>query len=155
MKRLLMFVMLLTLFGCPLMDQEATAAEPPQAVWGNPQTVAGDAPVVVRVPADTKGELTAFALRKGPTWKQRRAMGVTFGNACKAMAEMQKAGELEDQDSATLAAEILGRLLDKNPAAFQSVMQAAGGDWQEFIEWLLALIEKWIPLILKIISLLS
>ncbi len=155
MKRLLMFVMLLTIFGCPLMDQEATAAaadNPTQAAWGN-STPAGDA--VFRVPADTKGELTAFALRKGPTWKQRRAMGVTFRNIRKILGEMQQAGELEGKDSATLAVEVLDRLVTDNPAEFQSAMQVAGADWPAFFDALIALIEKLIPLIIKLISLFS
>ena len=155
MKRLILPLMMCCfLFGC--LPTEAPAADP-TTTWGSSTLapVPDTQPVVVRVPADAPAELTSFELRKGPTRKQRRAMGVTFRNALKTLAEMQKAGEVEGKDSATLAAGVLNRLLDENPAAFQSTMQVAGADWAEWIEKLLALIAEWIPLILKIIALIS
>ncbi len=146
---LLMAASMVLIFGCLLPDQEATAAaaeNPTQSGWGN-SALAGDVAVVVRVPADTAGELTAFALRKGPTLRERRAMGLTLRNVRKTLAEMQKAGELEDKDSATIAVEVLDRLIGDNPAAFQN----AAIDWDRILEFL----ERLIPLILKIIALFS
>ncbi len=155
---LLMAASMVLMFGC-LLPEEATAGEQAtQPAWGDPlkAPVPDAKPVtVVRVPADAPAELTAFALRKGPTRKQRRAMGVTFRNARDVLAEMQQAGEVEDKDSAVLATEILNHLVDKNPAGFQAAMQVAGADWVDFIDRLMALIEKWLPLLLKLIALIS
>ncbi len=162
MTRLFVSWMLLSMiltFGCLPTNQEAVAAEnPAQPAWGDPlKAPVPDAkpPTVVRVPADAPAELTAFALRKGPTLRERRAMGLTVRNVRKTLAEMQKAGELEGKDSTTLAVEVLDRLLAENPAAFQSAIQVAGADWPAFFEQLIAFLEKLIPLIIKLISLFS
>ena len=85
------------------------------------------------------------------TEKQRREMGLTFRNIRRVMAEMQAAGELQDKDRATIAVEVMGRLVDENPKAFQDAGGIEDWDWDAILEF----IEKLIPLIMQIIAMFS
>ena len=84
---------------------------------------------------------------KRPTLAQRRAMGITIRNIRKHVAAMKKAGELDPDDHAATAAQVLNRLVGENPRAFAD----PGVDW----DGLLAFIERLIPLILRIMEIFS
>lgn len=77
--------------------------------------------------------------------RQRREMGLTFGNVRKLLEKMKADEELEGKTNAELAVEVLHNLVDGRPAAFNDPEI----DWEK----LLTFIEKLIPLILKLISL--
>lgn len=68
--------------------------------------------------ADGLAALKGAKVSKGITWRQRREMGLTFRNVLREMVARKRAGELDGQDSATLAASIMGDLVQDNPRAF-------------------------------------
>ena len=78
-------------------------------------------------------------------------MGLTFSEVHKALSEMQNAGELEGTDASVLAVEVMERLAVEKPQEWSDLP----ADWQEFLETVLAWLEKIIPFILKIIALFS
>jgi len=123
--------------------------EPPATVtWGAAGAVA-QLPVTVEVAEPTAAPtLDSMTLRKGMTLKQRRALGATFGNVRRILAEMQQAGEIDEHDTAAdLAVAVTSRLVEENP----QVASNPALDWEAII----AFIERIIPLILKIIALFS
>ena len=115
----------------------------PRPTWGG-----GNTPAVI----DADGPPTLAPLktktRRGLSFRERRAAGVTFRNVAKKLAEMQEDGSLEELDSSARAAEVLRRIQADDPKA---LMDACGDrDWTEFFSALLAFIEKIIPIILMI-----
>lgn len=77
--------------------------------------------------------------------RERRAMGLTFGNLLRIVRDMKADGQLAGKDDSLIAAEVLGRLVQDNAPAFRD----PGIDWDALI----AFIEKLLPLILMIIEL--
>jgi len=80
------------------------------------------------------------------TRRQRRKLGITFRNIRRVASDLKKAGELSD-DKAVAAAQVLQALTQENPKAFQQ--EAGSIDWDallDFIERLLELILKFLPL---------
>lgn len=136
-------------------DKEAQAAENPvRPAWGSSAAPTGGARVtttVVRVPAEAK-ELTPCQLRKGLSRKERREVGATLRNVRRILGELQAADPVgfEQSSSEELALDVVGILMAENPQAFQTAM--ADRDWEEFFEWLIAFLEKLIPLIIQIIT---
>jgi hypothetical protein len=122
-----------------------------QSGWTNP--FLDDQPAVVETeaplgPAPTAAETTAYAelgRKPGLTFRQRRAMGLTFRNVRLELKTMQAAGDLEGKDRATVSAEVLDRIVSKNPKAYADPSL----DWDA----VLAFVERLVALILKIIAL--
>lgn len=119
---------------------------------GNTPVVDINAPAVeVEVTGEVKGPtpvLEAMTLGRGLTFKQRRELGVTFGNIRRVLAEMQSKGEIPQGATAgDLAVMVAHQLVVENPQAASDPTL----DWDALLEF----IERLIPLILQIISLFS
>ena len=80
-------------------------------------------------------------------WRQRRKLGVTLRNLIKVTKELRAAGELEGLDDSEVAAKVLQEIIQDNPTAFGD----PGFDFDSILE----LIEKFLPLIMKIIEMFS
>lgn len=91
-------------------------------------------------------------LRRGPTLRERQAMGVTLVNVTRIARDLKSRGEIEGETAGSLAPVVLGVLVDENPETFSPNCKAidwAAIDWDkilEFIERLLELILKFLPL---------
>jgi len=110
------------------------------------------------IPSSQKLKVHKFC--KNLPWKHRREMGLTFRNIREVLREKQAAGELEGKDRTVVATEIAEQLLEENPGAFQAAIEDAtkanpAFDWTDFMETVIALIERLIPLIMTLISLFS
>jgi hypothetical protein len=122
-----------------------------QSGWTNP--FVDDKPAVVETeapmgPAPTAAEKTAYAelgRKPGLTFRQRRAMGLTFRSVRLELRAMQAAGDLEGKDTSTVSVEVVDRLMTKNPKAFADPSL----DWDA----LLAFVERLVALLLKIFAL--
>jgi len=100
-------------------------------------TITVDDKPVVTTDDDDVGSLTR---------RQRRKLGVTFRNVRRIAIDLKKKGELSD-DPAVASAQVLTVLTNENPKAFQE--EAAAINWDallDFIERLLELILKFLPL---------
>lgn len=175
MRKLKTVLLLLTcsfLVSCFPHTEVRAAENPVQATWGDPQTgdvvpkyVGRPTPAllllsaneaksgsVVRVPADAK-ELMPCKLRKGLSRKEKRGVGATFRNVRRILGELQAADPagFEQSSADELAIDVASVLLAENPEAFQTMER----DWQEFFEFLLAFLEKLIPLIISFITIIS
>lgn len=129
MKRFTLLAVLLGLLLCTT----GFTAEPP-ATWG------GEVSVDVVKPTEA---LRPTKLREGQTRRERRAMGGTFRNVRRIMRDMQNEGEdLSDYSAETLALEVRKRLQVENPQAFSDAGAKLGEfDWDNFMEWLIGLIQ--------------
>ncbi len=89
--------------------------------------------------------------RRMPTFKERRAMGLTLGQlrrdalAAKASGDLTR-GMLEED----VADVLLERAMEARAAAWAPAAMPRGVDWQKFIQWV---IDVLIPAIIKIIAL--
>lgn len=111
--------------------------------WAAPPVVETTPEVAPSVAGDVAA-LKDVTLRKGPTWRQRRAMGITFRNIRRVLAEKKAAGELEGKDAATLSVEVANQLAGENPKAF--------ADPSIDFDALLDFIERLIAFILRIMA---
>jgi len=82
---------------------------------------------------------------------QRRKLGLNFGNVLRVTREMNAAGELDIEHPDAMAAQVLQRIMDENPEAFQKAL--ADRDWASFFEALLAFLEQILPLIFQLFAL--
>jgi hypothetical protein len=87
--------------------------------------------------------------RRRLTRREKKDLGLTFRQVFADLAEMKRAGQLEDPDPARLALEILNRRATADPSAFRKVAADPSVDWDE----LSAFMEHLIELILKIMAL--
>lgn len=137
MRRWTLLLLLLGLFAVPALGAEGWAVPdgtpPPSPVPAMDATPANPAHVI-----DASKRLT---------FKQRRALGLTFRNVRVKMTEMADAGELEGLSQSEMAAEVLNRIVADNPQAFRD----PAIDWDALLEFL----ERLIPIILQLISLFS
>lgn len=83
---------------------------------------------------------------------ERRKLGLTFGNALRITRKLQADGTLIADDPQAAAAQVAAAMVAENPGAFKA---AAGADWEEFFNALVAFIEKMMPLILQLIEIFS
>ena len=100
----------------------------------------------IKIGGETPEVNTRADSSDGLTRRQRRALGVTFRNIRRVASELKKAGELSD-DPAIASAQVLKVLTEENPKAFEE--EAAAINWDallDFIERLLELILKFLPL---------
>jgi len=83
--------------------------------------------------------------------RERRALGITPRNVRKALVELQKEGCItKDVEPSIAAVMVAEKLINENPSAYQAAAQEVG-DWDTFLEALIAFLEKLIPLILMFI----
>lgn len=73
--------------------------------------------------------------KRGLSLRELRAMGVTFRNVKRCMAEMQAAGELEGLADTEIGLEVILKLQGENAKAFEDV------DWDAVFAWIMKLIE--------------
>lgn len=136
--------LLLILSATPA-NAPAVAAENPTQ-WGN----SSQGPSATVAPTDSvQPQLRPVKLREGLTRRQRRDMGLTFGNVRRVLSELQadESACFDDCCIEELAVMVAERVVTENPAAFQDPQL----DWDA----ILAFIERLIPLIMTIISLFS
>ena len=93
------------------------ADDPPDKDSARP-AVAGEPTLAPTVSVELKAAAKDLAGREGLTFKQRRALGITFRNIRKEFSEMSEAGELEGKTQSVVAREIMERLVRSNPTAF-------------------------------------
>ena len=74
--------------------------------------------------------------RKGLTFKQRRAMGITFRTVRLKLKELHAAGELIGKDRGTVALDVMDSLVADNPTAFADPSL----DWDLVLEWIIRII---------------
>lgn len=129
----------------------------PLALAQETTTWGSDGPPAASVAQADKMDATVPALKPtklrgdGPTWRERRAMGITWRNIKRILAEKQAAGEVDGRDSSVVAIEVFDQLVQDNPKVFMDAKAVPGRDWSLFFEALLAFIAKLIPLILMFI----
>ncbi len=123
-----------------------SADQPGRTTWAR-------APVTVAVAATVAADEATPALavtkfREGPTRKQRREAGATFGNVRRLLRDMQNSGvDLSSYTAAELSIEVGNQLMGENPKAFAD----PEFNWEGF----LAFLERLIPLIMTFIGLFS
>lgn len=136
----LFFVVVVSVIGgvtnFPLESSQAKAQE--TTTWTMPNKDA-------EIKGDDSGTFKTLASRKGLSFKQRRAMGITIRNIRLKMVEMKQDGRLDGVSQAEVAIMVLNELITDNPQAFAD----PSIDWDGII----AFIERLIPLILKIMAL--
>jgi len=85
--------------------------------------------------------------RRELSWRERRALGLTFLNLLATARELKVAGEIDSSTlSSDMAAAIAMRMEQKSPSTFAALGPV---DWDAII----AFIERLIPLIAKLIEL--
>jgi len=126
----------LTAINFPMESQRTNAQE--STTWTMPDKDA-------EIKGDDGGTFKKLEARRGLSFKQRRAMGITIKNIRLKLVEMKKDGRLDDVTQADVATMVLGELITDNPKAFSD----PSIDWDGII----AFIERLIPLILKIMAL--
>lgn len=140
MSRFLIVLALLFLLISPLFAQiGATPAATPIAVA--PPATAGTPDAATAREDELFGRATL-------TWKQRRDLGLTFGNIAKAARQAHAKGDLEQGMSRSeIAAVILNELSAQNPKAY--------ADAAIDLDAILQFIEAILPLIMTLINLWS
>jgi len=112
-------------------------------------TLAADKPAVQTTTGAAWAAATADTPTPAPTagkrltWKERRALGVTIRNVRRVMKDLKTEGVLSP-DSDIAAIQVLDRLTVENPQAFKAVGDI---DWDRLLEFL----ERLIELLLKIL----
>ncbi len=137
---------LLALLVCLSIGMVSSAVEPADQVG---RTKWAQVPVTVTVAADeATPALAVTKFREGPTRKQRREAGATFGNVRRLLRDMQNSGvDLSSYTAAELSIEVGNQLMGENPKAFAD----PEFNWEGF----LAFLERLIPLIMTFIGLFS
>jgi len=85
--------------------------------------------------------------RRGLTFRQRRAMGLTFRNIRTVTKRLLETGDLEGLSQTEIAAEVMLVITEENAKAFTD----PSIDWDS----ILSFIERLLPLILKLIEMFS
>jgi hypothetical protein len=140
MRRLLFCLLFLAGAALPAIAQDQVRlAEPAPAATATPD--AGPAAATENL----AGALEKVQARRGISWKQRRALGLTFRNVRKTLSALNADGDLEGVAASELPVMVLDRLVDDNPRAYAT----AELDWDAILNFL----ERLIPLILRLIEL--
>jgi len=134
----------IVILGVILGAAVARGAEAPQPHWGTPP-VAQD--VTPGVPITVAGaDVTVAKFRKGPSRRERKAMGLTVRNVGRIIGELQTAGEINENSTvAEVTLAVAAQLRIDNPTAFNP---PPGMDWQEWLEIILAILERLVEIFL-------
>jgi len=128
------------------------AKEPPQATgWA----VDAKTQVPAKAPAKVEtAEDTMAPLRKADrlTHREARQIGITFRNVRRILRDLQAEGVLDVDDAAGTSLQVMGRLQNENPKAFASVGTTGDRDWGAFLDAVIAFLEKFIPMLIKFMS---
>ena len=94
---------------------------------------------------------TVERIKRGPTLREQRAMGISFVNLSRIMRDMKGDGLLAGETGSSLASVVLDRLITEDPATFDPKCEAI--DWGA-IDWdkVMEIIQRLIDLILKFMA---
>jgi len=121
-----------TLYAAPSGTEAADA--PATATWApRPDAIAGADPAGPRA--------------NRLSWRERRKLGLTVSNVRRIVLDLQKAGQIDPDDTAGTSVAVLNVLLEENQAEFEKLPPQF--DWDKLLE----AIERIIELVMRIISL--
>jgi len=82
-------------------------------------------------------------------WRERRKLGITASNIRRIVQDLDKADQIDPQDTASASVAVLTVLMDENQAAYAALSPQF--DWDKLLE----AIERIIELVMRIIGLFS